>query len=129
MAIFKLLVLSYMHTTLYISFFYSNNITQFYVVRKFKKTFEGGHPLNQQIWVWHMIFSRLFKNGGRVGKGIVKFCHPLQVANYSMLLVQNSLRNVNTMTFVSIQGVFCSRQVCFRELKIKLILLNLKHCA
>ena len=27
MAIFKLLVLSYMHTTLYISFFYSNNIT------------------------------------------------------------------------------------------------------
>ena len=32
MAIFKLLVLSYMHTTLYISFFYSNNITKFYVV-------------------------------------------------------------------------------------------------
>ena len=30
--IFKLLVLSYMHTTLYISFFYSNNITKFYVV-------------------------------------------------------------------------------------------------
>ena len=32
MAIFKLLVLSYMHTTLYISLFYSNNITKFYVV-------------------------------------------------------------------------------------------------
>ena len=32
MLIFKLLVLSYMHTTLYISFFYSNNITKFYVV-------------------------------------------------------------------------------------------------
>ena len=32
MAIFKLLVLSYMHTTLYISFFYSNNITKFYFV-------------------------------------------------------------------------------------------------
>ena len=32
MAIFKLLVLSYMLTTLYISFFYSNNITKFYVV-------------------------------------------------------------------------------------------------
>ena len=31
-AIFKLLVLSYMLTTLYISFFYSNNITMFYVV-------------------------------------------------------------------------------------------------
>ena len=32
MAIFKLLVLSYMLTTLYISFFYSYNIIQFYVV-------------------------------------------------------------------------------------------------
>ena len=32
MAIFKLLVLSYMLTTLYISFFYSNNISKFYVV-------------------------------------------------------------------------------------------------
>ena len=34
MAIFKWLVLSYMHTTIYmyISFFYSNNITKFYVV-------------------------------------------------------------------------------------------------
>ena len=32
MVIFKLLVLSYMHTTLYISFFYSNNITKIYVV-------------------------------------------------------------------------------------------------
>ena len=32
MAIFKLLVLSYMHTTLYISFFYSKYITKFFVV-------------------------------------------------------------------------------------------------
>ena len=32
MAIFKFLVLSYMLTTLYIFFFYSNNITKFYVV-------------------------------------------------------------------------------------------------
>ena len=32
MVIFKLLVLSYMLTTLYISFFYSNNIIKFYVV-------------------------------------------------------------------------------------------------
>ena len=31
-AIFKLLDLSYMLTTLYISFFNSNNITKFYVV-------------------------------------------------------------------------------------------------
>ena len=46
-----------------------------------------------------------------------------------MLLVQNSLRYVNIMTFGSILGVFCSRQVCFKELKIKLILRNLKHGA
>ena len=46
-----------------------------------------------------------------------------------MLLVQNSLRYVNIMTFESILGVFCSRQVCFKELKIKLILPNLKHGA
>ena len=32
MAILKLLVLSYMHTTIYFSFFYSNNISMFYVV-------------------------------------------------------------------------------------------------
>ena len=32
MVIFNLLVLSYMLTTLYISFFYSNNITKLYVV-------------------------------------------------------------------------------------------------
>ena len=32
MAIFKLLVLPCMLTTLYISFFYSNNIKKFYVV-------------------------------------------------------------------------------------------------
>ena len=41
MAIFKLFVLTYTHTTLYISFFYSNNITKFYVVRKYKKKFES----------------------------------------------------------------------------------------
>ena len=32
MAIFKLLLLSYMHTTLYFSFFYSNDMNKFYVV-------------------------------------------------------------------------------------------------
>ena len=74
-----------------------------------------------------LIFFPLFKYRGRVGKQLVKFCHPLQVANFSLLLVQNSLRYVNIMTFKSILGVFFSRQVCFNELKIKLILLNLKH--
>ena len=34
------------------------------------------------------------------------------------------------MTFESIQSIYvCSRQVCFKELKNKLILLNLKHGA
>ena len=32
MAVFKLLVFSYMHTTLYGSFFHSNNMNKFYVV-------------------------------------------------------------------------------------------------
>ena len=54
-------------------------------------------------------FFRLFKYGGRVRKGIVKFCHPLQVANFSMLLVQNCLRYVNIMTFERIvSGDRCS---------------------
>ena len=44
-----------------------------------------------------------------------------------MLLVQNSLHYVNIMTFESFLFVFCSRRVCFKELKIKLILLNFKH--
>ena len=39
-------------------------------------------------------FFRLFKYGGRVGKGLDKFCHPLQVANYSVLLVLNSLHYI-----------------------------------
>ena len=52
-----------------------------------------------------LILFRLFKYGGRVGKVIVKFCHPLQVANFSMLLVQNSLHYVNIMTFERILGV------------------------
>ena len=40
-AIFKMLFLSYMHTTLYISYSYSNNISKFYVVQKYKKKFES----------------------------------------------------------------------------------------
>ena len=40
-AIFKLLVLSYMHTTRYFSLFYSNNITKFYFVWKYKEKFES----------------------------------------------------------------------------------------
>ena len=64
-----------------------------------------------------LIFFRLFKDGGRVGKGIVKFCHPLQVANYSMLLVQNSLRYINIMTFESILSVFLFKTGMFQRIK------------
>ena len=49
MAIFKLLVLSYMLTTLhvYISFFYSNNIFPSSMLCENTRK-----SLNQQIWVW-----------------------------------------------------------------------------
>ena len=56
-------------------------------------------------------------NGGRVGKGIVKFCHPLQVANFSLLLVQNSLRYVNTMTFESILSICLLKTGMFQRIK------------
>ena len=49
-------------------------------------------------------------------KGIVKFCHPLQVANFSMLLVQNGLRYVNIMTFESILGVFLFKTGMFQRI-------------
>ena len=64
-----------------------------------------------------LIFFRLFKYGGRVGKGIVKFCHPLQVANFSMLLVQNCLPYVNNMTFEIILGVFLFKRGIFQRIK------------
>ena len=62
-------------------------------------------------------FFRLFKYGGKVGKRIVKFCHPLQVANFSMLLVQNSLRYVNIMTFESILDAFLFKTGMFQRIK------------
>ena len=64
-----------------------------------------------------LIFFRLFKYGGRVGKIPVKFCHPLQVANFSMRLVQNSLRYVNIMAFESILCVFLFKTGLFQRIK------------
>ena len=65
-----------------------------------------------------LIFSdRLFKYGGRVGKGIVKFCYPLQIAIFSMILVQSSLRNVNIMTFESSLGVFLFKTGMIQRIK------------
>ena len=48
---------------------------------------------------------------------MVKFCHPLQVANFSMLLVQNSLRYVNIMTFESILDVLLFKTDMFQRIK------------
>ena len=64
-----------------------------------------------------MFFFRSLKYGGRVEKGIVKFCHPLQVAIFSMLLVQNSLRYVNIMTFEGVLGVFLFKTGLFQRIK------------
>ena len=64
-----------------------------------------------------LLFFQLFKYGGRVGKGIVKFCHPLQVANFSLLLVQTSLRYVNTMTFESILSICLFKTGMFQRIK------------
>ena len=79
--------------------------------------------LNLQIWVWHIskycfvFFPRLFKYGGRVGKLLVKFCHPRQVANFSMLLVQNSLHYVNIMTFESNLVAFLIKAGMFQKIE------------
>ena len=64
-----------------------------------------------------LIFFRLFKYGGRVGKRLVKFCHPLQVVNFSMLLVQNSLHYVNIMLFESFLCVFLFKTDMFQRIK------------
>ena len=55
--------------------------------------------------------------GGRVGKRLVKFCHPLQVANFSLLLVQKSLHYVNIMNFESILGVFVFKTGMFQRIE------------
>ena len=41
MVIFKLLLLSYMPTTLYFSYFHTNSIAMLYLVHKYKKKFES----------------------------------------------------------------------------------------
>ena len=55
-------------------------------------------------------FFRLFKYGGRVGKILVKICHPLPVAILSM-------RYINIMTFESILGVFLFKTGLFQRIK------------
>ena len=64
-----------------------------------------------------LIFSDFSSMGGRVGKRLVKFCHTLQVANFSILLVQNSLHYVNIVTFESILGVFLFKTGMFQRIE------------
>ena len=58
----------------------------------------------------------IFSGYSSMGR-LVKFCHPLQVANFSMLLVQNSLHYVKIMTFESIIVVFLFRPGMFQRIK------------
>ena len=62
-------------------------------------------------------FFRLFKYGGRVGKRLVKFYHPLQLANFSLRLVQNNLHYVNIMNFESILCVFLFNTGMFQRIE------------
>ena len=64
-----------------------------------------------------LIFFRLLKYGGRVKKRLVKFCHPLQVANFLLLLVRNSLHYVNIMNFESTLGVFLFKTGMFQRIE------------
>ena len=64
-----------------------------------------------------LIFSDFSSMGGRVGKRLVKFCHPRQVANFSLLLVQNSLHYENIMTFESIVGVILFKIGLFQRIE------------
>ena len=48
---------------------------------------------------------------------VIKFCHPLQVANFCMGLVQNSLRYLNIITFESILEIFLFRTCIFQRIK------------
>ena len=64
-----------------------------------------------------LIFFRLFKYGGRVGKRHVEICHSLQVPNFSLLLVHNSLHYVNIMTFESILCVFLFKTGMFQRIE------------
>ena len=52
-----------------------------------------------------------------VGKRLVEFCHPLQVENFSMRLVRNSMHCVNIMIFESILGVFLFKTGIFQRIE------------
>ena len=61
MVIFKLLYLSYMPTTLYFSYVYTNSIAMLYLVHKYKKKFESTNMDLTQSKI--MIFSSFLVRG------------------------------------------------------------------
>ena len=58
-----------------------------------------------------LIFSDFSSMGVGLEKILVKFCHPLPVADFSMRLVQNSLYYVNIMTVESTIGVYLFKRI------------------
>ena len=64
-----------------------------------------------------LIFSDFSSMGVGLENDSVKFCHPLQVSKFSLLLVQNSLHYVNIMTFESIIGVILFKRGMFRRIE------------
>ena len=74
MVIFKLLVLSYRHTTLYFSFFYLKNmkieVLQSVIIQENVQIFNYGFDT-----ILNSAFFRLFKLRCRVVKQLVKFCN------------------------------------------------------
>ena len=69
----------------------------------------------------------IFSDFSSMGVGLekkIKFCHPLQVANFSIFFffffffffVQNSLRCINIMTFEGILSVFLFKTGMFQRI-------------
>ena len=56
MIIFKLLFLSYMPTTLYVSFYHANSIAMLYIVHKYQKKFESTNM--DLTHLYFLIFNR-----------------------------------------------------------------------
>ena len=79
MAIFKLLYLSYMPTTLYFSYFQTNSIAMLYLVHKYNKKFESTNMDLSHSKI--MIFSSFSSYGGMVVQQVIQLCQTLQVAN------------------------------------------------
>ena len=64
-----------------------------------------------------LIFSDFSSMGVGLENDSYNFCHPLQVANLSLLLVQNSLHYVNFMNFESTLGVFLFKTGMFQRIE------------